>query len=416
LTRFEDPRGNASTMSYDTLGRLTRDANAAGGSQNLANVKLEDPPGTRVTITTAEGAATAYRVEDLPIVDQRRTVTQPDGTSTVSVTGTNGKTTTTGPDGTLSSLVRGPDPRFGMSAPVSTSQTVTTPGGRVSSLVQARAANLTDPNDPLSLVTLTDTITVNGRASTSVYDAASRTTTSTSAASRQSTTVLDTLGRPTLTQTAGLAPVAYTYDARGRLDTVTQGTGPDARAVSFGYDAAGYLASITDALGRNAGFAYNPAGRVERQTFPDGRAVLFDYDAKGNLTALTPPGRPAHAFTYTPVDLTAEYIPPNVGAGSNNTQYSYNLDKQLTNVSRPDGKTVALGYDPAGRLATLTVPEGVFSYAYHATSGNLTQITAPGGGALSFSYDGSLLYFTRCSFRFLRTVGTWASSGFAFCL
>jgi len=390
LTRFGDPRGNASTMTYDDMGRLAKDANAAGGSQNLAVLKQENPPGTEVTVTTAESTATKYKVEDLPIGSQQRTVTQPDGTTTVSVTGTDGKTTSTAPDGTVSTVTRGPDPRFGMSAPLP-SQTVTTPGGLTATTATTRTANLTDPDDPLSLVTLTDQLTINGRTSTSVYDAATRTTTSTSAAGRVSTTEIDALGRPVLTQTAGLEPVAYAYDARGRLETLTQGTAPDARTVTFAYDADGYLASITDALGRSAGFDYDPAGRVIGQTFPDARQVLFDYDAKGNLTGLTPPGRPEHGFGYTPVDLTAEYIPPDVAAGTNSTQYSYNLDKQLTRVLRPDGEAVDLAYDTAGRLATLTVPEGDFTYGYHATSGNLSRITAPDGGTLDFSYDGSLL-------------------------
>ncbi len=314
----------------------------------------------------------------------------PTGPRTVTVTGTDGKTTSTGPDGTTAETVAGPDPRFGMAAPLTT-QTVKTPGGRTATIANARTANLTNPSDPLSLVSLTDKLTVNGRNSTSVYTAATRTSTTTSAASRKTTTVLDALGRPTRTQTAGLEPVAYAYDARGRLETITQGSDGDARTVTFGYDAAGYLASITDALGRNAGFAYDPAGRITRQTFPDGREVQFGYDAKGNLTSLVPPGRPAHAFTYTPVDLTAEYLPPDVGAGTNSTQYSYNRDKQLIQVQRPDGKTVSLGYDAAGRLSTLTVPEGAFTYGYHDTTGNLNRITAPDGGALAFAYDGSLL-------------------------
>ncbi|WP_295433562.1 PKD domain-containing protein [uncultured Thiodictyon sp.] len=391
LTRFEDPRGHASTMTYDDDGRLQIDANAAGGSQTLARTVQEISPGTEVTVTSAEGATTRYKVEDLPIGDQRRTIVQPDGTSTVSVTGTDAKTTSTAPDGTVSTLNRGPDPRFGMSAPVATSQTVATPGGRTATVATVRTATLTNPNDPLSLVTLTDRVTTNGRASTSIYTAATRTTTSTSAASRVSTTVSDALGRPTQTQTAGLAPVAYTYDTRGRLWTVTQGTGAEARAVTFAYDTDGTLAGITDALGRSAGFAYDPAGRVTRQTFPDGRQVQFGYDAKGNLTALTPPGRPAHGFSYTPVDLTADYTPPEVGAGTNSTHYSYNLDKQLTRVLRPDGLSVDLDYDTAGRLKTLTVPEGTLSYGYHATTGRLNRITAPDGGALGLTYDGSLL-------------------------
>ncbi len=390
LTRFTGPRGHASVMTYEADGRLRTDSNAAGGSQTLSRTVQLRPPAATVSLTTAEGLVTGYKVEDLTTGDQRRTVTQPDGTSTVSVTGSDARTTSTGPDGTVTTLSSLPDPRFGMSVPL-VSQTLKTPAGRTLTVARTRTASLAVPNAPLSLVTLTDQVTTNGRASTSVYTAATRTTTSTSAAGRVSTTVLDALGRPSQTQTAGLAPVAYTYDSRGRLATLTQGSGAEARAVTFTYGTDGYLAGITDALDRTAAFQYDLAGRVTRQTFPDARVVQFGYDAKGNLTALAPPGRPVHAFSYTPVDLTAEYTPPEVGAGTNSTEYSYNLDKQLTRVLRPDGLSIDLDYDSAGRLGTLSVPEGSFGYAYHATSGHLSRITAPDGGRLDFSYDGSLL-------------------------
>ncbi len=63
----------------------------------------------------------------------------------------------------------------------------------------------------------------------------------------------------------------------------------------------------------------------------------------------------------------------------------------MTLVTRPDSSTVALGYDGAGRLATLAIARGTYQYAHDATSGNLTSITAPDGGLMTFPYDGSLL-------------------------
>ena len=53
---------------------------------------------------------------------------------------------------------------------------------------------------------------------------------------------------------------------------------------------------------------------------PDGRQIRYSYDSAGNVTSITPPGRPAHAFTYTPVDLEEDYVPPDVGAGTNLTR------------------------------------------------------------------------------------------------
>ena len=45
-------------------------------------------------------------------------------------------------------------------------------------------------------------------------------------------------------------------------------------------------------------------------------AMRLRYDANGNVTAITPPGKPAHAFAYTPVDLEQEYRPPAIGVPS----------------------------------------------------------------------------------------------------
>jgi len=88
------------------------------------------------------------------------------------------------------------------------------------------------------------------------------------------------------------------------------------------------------------------------------RGVARTYDPGGNVTSITPPDRPAHGFTYTPVNLEEDYAPPNVGAGTNSTHYTYNLDKQLTQITRPDGQTVDLGYDTGGRLSTVTTVQG----------------------------------------------------------
>ncbi|MGH7164326.1 MAG: hypothetical protein ACREIS_02235 [Nitrospiraceae bacterium] len=116
------------------------------------------------------------------------------------------------------------------------------------------------------------------------------------------------------------------------------------------------------------------------------------------MTSLTPPGKPAHTFSYTPVDLESSYDPPNAGFTPKNTTYTYNLDRQLTLVTRPDGQTMTLGYEPTGgRLSTLTLPGSVtINYGYHATTGNLQTITAP-GTTLTYAYDGSLLTATTWS-------------------
>ncbi len=88
--------------------------------------------------------------------------------------------------------------------------------------------------------------------------------------------------------------------------------------------------------------------------------------------------------------MLAIYTPPTVGAGQNQTSYSYNADRQLIQINRPDGQIVKISYDAAGRLNTLTSPQGTVSYAYQAATGKLATIDAPGGSHLSYSYNGTL--------------------------
>src|SRR5205823_5469484 len=111
----------------------------------------------------------------------------------------------TAPDGMITTQTDGPDPRFGMLAPITKSATVKTPANLSMTMTTASSAVLANPADPLSLTSLTYTTATNGRSATSVYQAASHTFTDTSPEGRQATSVLDTLGRLVQQQFTGLA-------------------------------------------------------------------------------------------------------------------------------------------------------------------------------------------------------------------
>src|SRR5512139_1819789 len=93
--------------------------------------------------------------------------------------------------------------------------------------------------------------------------------------------------------------------------------------------------------------------KMPRSDMDRHRIITIDttYDPNGNLTLLMPPGRDAHLFSYTPVDLEEQYTPPDLPGAQTVTRYSYNRDKQLTQVQRPDGQLVTLGYNNGGKLA-----------------------------------------------------------------
>jgi RHS repeat-associated protein len=380
LTSMQDPRGNSSQLTYDASGLLVNDQNAAGGFTHVA--RIDNADGTyAVTETTAMGRLSRYDVANLSTGKRRMTTTAADGTQTVFLLGLDGSTIATQADGTTSSIAKTPDPRWGMDAPVVQS-TTTTPGHRILSLTEGRTVVLSDPEDPLSLVSETRTIRINNRLFTSVFDRSSGRITATTPAGRQTTTFLDGAGRVSRVQSAGSAVVQYEYDVHGFLTTASAGS----RSTALGYDSLGELTSITDPLSRVTSFGYDAAGRVVRQTMPDQREILFSYDAGGNLTGVTPPSRPRHAFSYGLLNETRAYTAPLTGS----TQYTYNLDGQLTAVIQSDGTRIDVGYDTSGRPSSVTNADGQLLLAYDPVNGTLRSLAGP-AGSISYSHDGPLL-------------------------
>jgi RHS repeat-associated protein len=384
LDSLADPRGKLHRFAYDSLGRLQRDDDPSGGSKTLARVETDTS--TTVSVTTGLNRTTTYRVIQVPTGTVRREVTAPTGLTTVTTRDSAGTLTTT-PDGTTIRVAQGADPRWGLLAPVVDSAKVRLPSGLTAVTKSGRRATLADPADPLSLTALTDSTIVNGQLFRSVYDGATRRWTATSPGGRQGFTTLDSLGRVRVVRTPGLDSVTYRYDARGRLDQVQTG----GRVTTYTYDPSGRLATATDALGRTDSLFYDGADRLTRQVLPGGRAMQFAYDSSGNLTSLIPPNRPAHEFGSTALDQDSVYAPPSLSTGTWATEYRYNLDRQLTQLLRPDGVTIGLAYNATtGRPSTLTFDRGTVGFSYGSTTGLLSGVTAPGGLTLAYAYDGVL--------------------------
>ena len=179
-------------------------------------------------------------------------------------------------------------------------------------------------------------------------------------------------------------PVTIAYDSRGRLASTTQRT----RQTSYIYGADGLLASATDPLGRKTSFTYDAVGQLASVTLPGGQIIRYAHDGNGNVTSITPPGRTAHRIAYTEVDQPASYTPPIV-AGTGATLYTYDLDRNLTRITRPDSHTIIYGYDVAGRLTSATLPTAVVRLAYDATTGHLAS-AANGTETIAYSYSGRL--------------------------
>jgi RHS repeat-associated protein len=400
LTSLTDPEGFVYTFAYEhNNGRLVQHEDPSGGIQTLSSTELTN--GYEVAVTTAENRTTTYRVEALSTGDSKRTVVGPNGAATEAVFETNGKTTILLPDGTTAALTLGPDSRFGMQSPIISNLQIMSPGGLKQELTISQTSTW-DPNDPLVLQSLTENLSLNGQIYSKAFDSEMSALIEATPEGRRMTHNLDAQGRIIGMGIEGLYPYAFTYDEKGRLETIEQGAGDDLRILSVHYNDSGFIDRLENPLWQTQLFEHDLTGRFTKRTFPDGRELIVGYDARGDVASVIPPGKPQHSFEYTETNLLRRYAAPDVGPESSETIYSYDGDKNITRIQRPDLGLLDYGYDAAGRLVSLDFPNATLSYSYQDGTGgcceyfsdpvSITRANKGGGSAetLNLTYDGWL--------------------------
>jgi RHS repeat-associated protein len=127
-------------------------------------------------------------------------------------------------------------------------------------------------------------------------------------------------------------------------------------------------------------------------TRPDGKVLGFGYDEQDNLTRVTPPGRPAHVPNSTLAGRPEYYEAPPADQGGSAARFSWGRDQDglVTSGTYPDGTVVTTSRDGAGRTGVIGLPRGQVVATYDTATGVLKTLTAPGGVALTFGYDGSV--------------------------
>jgi RHS repeat-associated protein len=406
LASFHKPSGSTSNLIYDDDGRLISDTNALGGGWRL------DRNSDLITMTSGEGRDYTFKINKTVAGDIQKINTLPDGTQLSTEIAATGITTTTDASGMITIVEGASDPLFGVSSPYSAMTEIKTPSGLSKRIYTSKTVIGADDDDLLKFQQLKETFTFNAEYSwksdsyVRVYDTETRTWTSTTPEGATSTTILDDKGRVIQQQIADFDASHQIYDNRGRLSEVSLGDDAS-RKMTLNYDDYGFLASVTDAKNRSVRYINDPVGRITQQTNPDGKSIQYEYSANGNLTQLTLASGEVHQFNYTALDQQDIYTPPAADANATEggigtlypaTQYSYNLDKQLTKVTRPDGQTIDYLYgNDSGRLLSVSTREGQYVYGYYGdiapekNTGQIKTVTSPQGINTTYSYDGSLL-------------------------
>ncbi|MCC6630405.1 MAG: hypothetical protein IT340_23755 [Chloroflexi bacterium] len=403
LTGLTPPRGGAASFEYQAAtGRLIATGDAVAGSTHNQLQRTEAADGFTTAVTVASSATAAHTTGLQAISrangEREQVTTASTGAVTRLLVRPDETRVTTDPTGVQTTVTYGPDPRWGMQAPLVTSVTKKANNGAgpaFYTMTASRTVTLVDPAQPQGQVqSQVDVVTVNGRTTRTEYNHAARTISVTNPAGQVTTTILDSRDRPVTATVTDRAPVTYAYNAGGLVTSTTQGSGADARTFAYTYTPAGYQETITDPLNGVTHFTYDAAGRVLTQTLPTNHVTTFTYDAAGNVTSQVDPAGVRTTYEYDDRNrLTAQVLDP--AGRAVRTEYTYDLANNQTKVIEDAGAgrlnvTTQHSYVPigAGRYAVGTMTDPLSrqtSYTY-TPFGAVSTVTDPAGHTTTTTY------------------------------
>lgn len=386
LTSFQKPGGQVSRMSYDKDGNLIRDEGDGGSFISLA--KTSSNEGNVVEAINALGQKSTFLTQQLNGGITMSTMTEPSGAVSKTASAFNGQGYITAYGSVYEANFKD-DPNFGSNMPTVSSR-FQVPNTNINlRVVQARSDNLHRPagmtwyyDDRTTSYTFqndakrTYVTTFNRKANSEVSKTPSGRTTKIQ--------LVDSHFLPSTVAVGTIAPVKFEYWG-AKVSSVSQN---GVLLLKNTYDQNQVLTSVTDAFGRQTRFSYDLAARVTGITLPDQSEIALTYDPNGNLTSLTPPGKSAHTFGYNVFGLVGKYLPPSINAKiSGATIYDYNVNKQVTSVTRPDGAKITLNYDPASSfLTSLNTPVGTYKIDYVPKTDLIQSIQTPDAQKISYKY------------------------------
>ena len=232
-------------------------------AQRSRYARVDTPRGFEVATTSPSGLISVYEVEHLPSGDVRSTATTPSGAQSVMVFAQDGTTTITTAEGASVEATAGPDPRWGMAAPLLTKLVRATPSGLTDTVTRSRTVVAHQSGRPVQ----------HRHAGRHAHGERSRM--DEDVCRRHAHADDELAGRKA--RDAGLqrprrdrarrvpnrqrAARSTTYDTHGRLASVQRGT----QKLTYAYDDANRLIGRTDALGKATKSGVGP-GRPSQRT------------------------------------------------------------------------------------------------------------------------------------------------------
>ncbi len=215
----------------------------------------------------------------------------------------------------------------------------------------------------------------------------------------------DTNNNVTSIKDANTNTTTYKYDDKGRIYQVIS---PDTGTTTYGYDAAGNLTSKTDAKGTTVAYSYDALNRLTKIDFSSDTDIVYTYDTcfngKGRLCTMTDTSGTT-SYEYTPKGQVKKETKV-IDSVNYVTQYTYDQNGNLKTMTYPSGRVITynytndravsvlnnaanlttnISYKPFGGMSSLTYGNGLTGTIGYDNQYRITSITA--GTVLSLSYN-----------------------------
>lgn len=183
----------------------------------------------------------------------------------------------------------------------------------------------------------------------------------------------DEAGRVKTFTTARGFPGSYSYDDAGRVTQMTYQLPRGQRTRTYTYDAAGRLKTLTGSHTGTTTYSYTTNGQLESKAFPGGRSITYTYDDKGRLKTQQLTTMPLRTYSYDDQDRVVLIEETISGVTQPLDRYAYNDAGQLASWWHDrDFVRNDYHYDAGGRIIKTTrrvtvAPTGTNTPAEDAT-------------------------------------------------
>jgi RHS repeat-associated protein len=168
----------------------------------------------------------------------------------------------------------------------------------------------------------------------------------------------------------------YTWHTAGRTSSIgiRPTGGSSAFKTDYTYDAAGRMHTVTDVDARTYTLSHDPAGNLAQLERPNGVNTTWTHDTRNRLTEI-------RTFRVSDNATIASYA------------YTLSPSGQRTSIVESDGTQRGYGYDSVSRLTTEAVTGGsgptyTKTFGYDAVSNRTSQVTTGfQAGNVSYAYD-----------------------------